>query len=140
MSFDRSHHDAKVQRQATDAFGSASATTHPAGFLQVAVILASAFLMSLMVIFATLQPASSMSASNAGVAETQGNIATKSAMAASIPARNLCEGQAWGAWSTDCAAALSGAQNVRHVQFVTVEQATPTVNETILSRFPASEL
>lgn len=49
-----------------------------------------------------------------------------------------CDQQAWGAWSAECAAALSGAKKVRNVSFVTVEQTPRTVNETILARFPTT--
>ena len=49
-----------------------------------------------------------------------------------------CNSQAWGAWSEECAASLTGASKVRNVSFVTVEQKAPTANQTILARYPTT--
>jgi len=54
-------------------------------------------------------------------------------------APHACDGQAWGAWNTSCASALSGNANVRSVGFVTVEQPSSVSNETILARFSAAQ-
>ena len=63
---------------------------------------------------------------------------TKSDRAMQAPATKACQSQTWGAWSEDCAAALTGASRVRNVSFVTVEKTAPTVNETILARYPVA--
>lgn len=86
----------------------------------------------------------SMHPSNASQAEdltslaTQGLSATKSDRISTSTVADKCDSQAWGAWSEDCAASLTGANKVRNVSFVTIEQKTPTVNETILARFPTN--
>ncbi|MET1415601.1 phosphopantetheine adenylyltransferase [Roseibium sp. HPY-6] len=86
----------------------------------------------------------SMHPSNASQAEdltslaTQGLTATKSDRISTSKVADKCDSQAWGAWSEDCAASLTGANKVRNVSFVTVEQKTPSVNETILARFPTN--
>ncbi|GAA0781189.1 hypothetical protein GCM10009077_27360 [Roseibium denhamense] len=69
---------------------------------------------------------------------TQGLLATKSDRAAGPDRANSCDSQAWGAWSEDCASALNGGRKVRNVSYTTVEKASPTVNETILARYPAA--
>lgn len=84
----------------------------------------------------TLQPANSFTMASAGeVVKSQGMVAKKSDRLATTDTVS-CNGQAWGAWSADCAAALTGSKSVRTVGYVTVEQTSPTVNETILARFP----
>jgi hypothetical protein len=69
---------------------------------------------------------------------TQGLSAAKGDRVPASTANDSCRDQAWGAWSEDCAAAISGASRVRNVAFVTVEKPTPTVNETILARYPTA--
>ncbi|WP_305985615.1 phosphopantetheine adenylyltransferase [Roseibium sp. MMSF_3544] len=86
----------------------------------------------------------SMHPSNASQAEgltslaTQGLATTKSDRVAVSKTSASCDAQAWGAWSEECAASLTGANKVRNVSFVTVEQKAPSVNETILARFPTT--
>lgn len=86
----------------------------------------------------------SMHPSNASQAEdltslaTQGLTATKTDRIAVSKVSDTCNSQAWGAWSEECAASLTGASKVRNVSFVTVEQKAPTANETILARFPTT--
>ncbi|MBG6200344.1 MAG: phosphopantetheine adenylyltransferase [Roseibium album] len=85
----------------------------------------------------------SMHPSNASQAEdltslaTQGLTATKTDRIAVSKSSDTCNSQAWGAWSEECAASLTGANKVRNVSFVTIEQKAPTANETILARYPA---
>ncbi|WP_029065511.1 hypothetical protein [Labrenzia sp. DG1229] len=86
----------------------------------------------------------SMHPSNASQAEdltslaTQGLTATKTDRIAVSKSSGTCNSQAWGAWSEECAASLTGANKVRNVSFVTIEQKAPTANETILARYPTA--
>lgn len=52
----------------------------------------------------------------------------------STPHPAQCDGQAWGAWSAECAAALRGEGNVRNIRFITVSEPTAAHNTTVLSR------
>lgn len=128
--------DMFLQKFGKDVFQSNKTAAHPAGATQIAGILALALLAVLIAGFVTLQPAESFTpARSADMSMAQGLEATKSDRTkTNLPAS--CQGQAWGAWSADCAAALSGGSSVRNVGFVTVEQPSQTVNETILARFP----
>ncbi|ADZ70644.1 hypothetical protein [Polymorphum gilvum] len=49
-----------------------------------------------------------------------------------------CSGQAWGAWSPDCLAALTGNTSLRPVGTVTVEQRPAGENVSVLMRLPAN--
>ncbi|TYC53866.1 phosphopantetheine adenylyltransferase [Rhodobacterales bacterium] len=83
----------------------------------------------------------SMYPSNASTADAMTNLApqglastkTDRAIATRVP--STCQTQAWGAWSEDCAAALTGAAKVRNVSFVTIEAEGLSANETILARY-----
>ena len=79
------------------------------------------------------------SASQAEAVTSQGMMMTKSDRDIRIASADNCETQAWGAWSEDCAAALSGASKVRKVSFVTVAEPAKSVNETILARYAVFE-
>lgn len=115
----------------------ANATDRVMQFKMVAI-----FVLALLTMIAA--GAMSMDAGNASQADdltnlaTQGLTATKSDRFASAAAQDTCKAQAWGAWSEDCAAALTGAAKVRNVSYVIVETSRPTVNETILARYPAA--
>lgn len=86
----------------------------------------------------------SMNTGNASQAQEMTNLApkgmliTKTDRVATAPSIDHCGTQAWGAWSEDCVTKLTGRKNVRNVSFVTVEKTTPTVNETILARYPTT--
>ncbi|WP_460087980.1 phosphopantetheine adenylyltransferase [Roseibium sp. LAB1] len=110
----------------------------PAGQLKMAVIFVLALLTMIAAGMMSMHPSNASQAEGMTSLATQGLASTKSDRAVQIPATNACESQAWGAWSEDCAAALSGASRVRNVSFVTVEKNTPTVNETILARYPVA--
>ncbi|QFT32182.1 phosphopantetheine adenylyltransferase [Roseibium porphyridii] len=86
----------------------------------------------------TMHPSNASQAQDLNSLATQGMMATKGDRAAISQTANGCETQAWGAWTEDCAAALTGASKVRNVSFVTVEKQTPSVNETILARYPTA--
>lgn len=128
--------DMFLQKFGKDVFQSNKTAARPAGAAQIAGILGAALLAVLIAGFVTLQPAKSFtSARGADIGMIQGEAATKTDRSkTNLPAS--CQGQAWGAWSADCAAALTGSSSVRNVGYVTVEQPSPTVNETILARFP----
>lgn len=78
--------------------------------------------------------------------EIQGAVSTKGdRIADATPVQSTtsslpgaCEGQAWGAYSADCAAALTGQSSVRAVTFRTIERPAPTQNTTILARVPSN--
>lgn len=69
---------------------------------------------------------------------TQGAISSKSDMLSEDTSLQACEGQAWGAFSGDCAAALTGQSSVRSVQYHTVETPATAENTTVLARMPAN--
>jgi len=137
-TYQKATSDLFLQKFGKDVFQSSKTAAYPAGATQIAGILAAALLAVLIAGFVTLQPAKSFTpAPGAEIAVVQGQAATKTDRSrVSLPAS--CQGQAWGAWSADCAAALSGTSAVRNVGYVTVEQPTQTVNETILARFPTT--
>lgn len=86
----------------------------------------------------SLHPSNASQAENLTSLATQGLSATKTDRIASSPVSENCSSQAWGAWSEECAASLTGASKVRNVSFVTVEQKAPTANQTILARYPTT--
>ncbi len=86
----------------------------------------------------SMHPSSASQAEDLTSPATQGLAASKSDRATAVPSNEACKSQAWGAWSEDCAASLSGAARVRNVSFVTIEKSSPTVNETILYRYPVT--
>lgn len=110
----------------------------PAGQFKVAAIFVLALLTMIAVGMMSMHPSKASQAEGLTSLATQGLASTKSDRAVQIPASKACETQAWGAWSEDCAAALTGANRVRNVSFVTVEKTAPTVNETILARYPVA--
>ncbi len=118
-----------------NGFQAAQKATRPFSSTQIVTILSLGFLAVLFAGILTLQPAKSSSVAEPVAIEAQGNALTKVDRAAS-PLPATCEGQAWGAWSADCAAAITGASSVRKIGFVTIEEPSKTANETILARFP----
>lgn len=108
----------------------------------VQIKMAAIFILALLTMIAA--GVMTMGAGNASQADgltslaTQGLTATKSDRFAGTEAHDSCKTQAWGAWSDDCAAALTGVGRVRNVSYVTVETTRPTVNETILARYPTA--
>jgi hypothetical protein len=135
-TYQKATSDLFLQKFGKDVFQSNKTAAYPAGAAQIAGILGLALLAVLIAGFVTLQPAASFTPARAAdMGMTQGMEATKSDRTqTTLPAS--CEGQAWGAWSPDCAAALTGSSSVRNVGYVTVEQPSKTINETILARFP----
>lgn len=140
MTFERYQNDVTLKQATRDVFAVDATAAYPAGFVQIAGVFAAAFLIVAAVVIFTFQPAASMSATAKPVMSqtTLGAASTKADRAASQPAQLSCEGQTWGAWSADCAAAITGTDHVRNVQFVTVETPTTTVNQTILARYPTA--
>jgi len=55
-------------------------------------------------------------------------------MTSALPAS--CQGETWGNWSPDCAAALSGQDTLRQVRFETFETRPAADNVSILERVP----
>jgi len=86
----------------------------------------------------SLHPSNASQAENLTSLATQGLSATKTDRIAATVVSESCNSQAWGAWSEECAASLTGASKVRNVSFVTVEQKAPTANQTILARYPTT--
>lgn len=119
-----------------NGFQVAKVKARSASATQIVSILGMGFLAVLIAGILTLQPANSSSTATVdAVTESQGLAATKTDRV-KAPLPTTCEGQAWGAWSADCAAAITGAGTVRKIGFVTVEEPSRSVNETILARFP----
>jgi dsRNA-specific ribonuclease len=54
---------------------------------------------------------------------------------AALPA--TCQGQAWGDWSADCLAEISGTANPRQVRFETFEARDVQGKTSVLARVPA---
>lgn len=106
--------------------------------IKMAAVFILALLTVLMVGIFTLHPSNASQADKLTNLATQGLTSTKSDRMPGAVVGKSCESQAWGAWSEDCAAALTGASKVRNVSFVTVEKSSPTVNETILARYPVT--
>lgn len=129
--------DVFLQKFGKDVFYSSKTAVHPASSTQIATVFGLAFLVVLAVGILTLQPAKSLGADELiEIVETQGVAATKTDRV--LPSsQNKCDGQAWGAWSADCASALSGGTPIRQIGYVTVEQTPSTSNETVLTRIPA---
>lgn len=48
-----------------------------------------------------------------------------------------CKSQAWGDWSADCLAAISGNVNPRQVRFETIEARDVESRTSVLARLPA---
>lgn len=129
---------AAAKAEAAQPFSFNAKAVDPAFHVKMAAI----FVLALLTIVAagvmTMHPSNASQAEDLTSLATQGLVTTKGDRVASSQNEGTCQSQTWGAWSEDCAAALTGANRVRNVSFVTVEKATPTVNETILARYPAS--
>jgi len=125
-----------AHNSAAQPFAISAKAVDPAFHVKMAAIFVLAMLTIVAAGVMTMHPSNASQAEDLNTA-TQGLTTTKSDRFASTRTVDSCKTQAWGAWSEDCAAALSGASRVRNVSFVTVEKATPTVNETILARYPA---
>ncbi|MHA7772787.1 phosphopantetheine adenylyltransferase [Roseibium sp. M-1] len=124
--------------RAAQTFAIKANAADPAVHLKMAAIFVLALLTMIAAGVMSMHPSNASQADDLTNLATQGLATTKTDRTAQIPASETCKSQAWGAWSEDCAAALTGASKVRKVSFVTVEKATPTVNETILARYPAN--
>lgn len=126
----------------SQSFSFRSAAVDPAVHIKMAAV----FIVALMTVIAagvmTLHPSNASQAedlaSYSGSLTAGGKGDRVAALVGAAATQKTCVGQAWGAWSEDCAAALSGARKVRKVSFVTVEARPRTVNETILARYPAN--
>ena len=110
----------------------------PAAHFKMAAIFALALMTIVAAGMMSMHPSNASQAQELTNLAAQGMTATKTDRVAPTAMTDKCENQAWGAWSADCAAALTGASKVRNVSFVTVEQASPTVNETIRARYPTT--
>lgn len=122
--------------RAAQSFAIRAKAADPAVHVKMAAIFILALLTMIAAGVMTMHPSNASQAEELTSMATQGLTSTKTDRAARIPAGERCDAQAWGAWSEDCAAALTGAAKVRKISFVTVEKPTPTVNETILARYP----
>jgi hypothetical protein len=124
--------------RAAQSFAIRAKAVDPAVHIKMTAIFVLALLTMIAAGIMTMHPSKASQAEDLTNLATQGLATTKSDRSAAIQASETCESQAWGAWSEDCAAALTGATKVRNVSFVTIEQSTPTVNETILARYPVN--
>ncbi|MES0882091.1 phosphopantetheine adenylyltransferase [Roseibium sp. SCP14] len=124
--------------KAAKPFAIQAKATDPAMHFKMAAIFVLALLTMIAAGVMTMHPSKASQAQDLNNLATQGLTATKSDRATKVPSSETCNSQAWGAWSDDCAAALTGARKVRNVSFVTVQRASPSVNETILARYPTS--
>ncbi len=130
--------DRNAQRTVARPFAIQAFAADPSGQYKMAAILVLALLTMVAAGLMTLHPSNASQAGDLTNLAAQGLVATKTDRAAGVSAGKTCGSQTWGAWSEDCAAALTGAAKVRNVSFVTVEKTTPSVNETILARYPAT--
>lgn len=111
---------------------------HPSSQIKMVAIFVVALATVIAAGLITLHPSNASHAEGLTSLATQGLASTKTDRVHGKARAKNCAAQTWGAWSDDCAAALTGAGKVRTVSFVTVEKATPTVNETILARYPSN--
>ncbi|MBD8890875.1 hypothetical protein [Roseibium litorale] len=113
-----------------DVFFSSPEATHPAAGLQVAAIMSLAVGAIFVAGFMTLSPVGAADARTV-------NTVNKADRLERVETAAPCKGQAWGAWSSECAAQITGASSVRQVGFVTTSTASPTEpNTTVLHRMP----
>ncbi|MBO0344408.1 phosphopantetheine adenylyltransferase [Roseibium limicola] len=126
--------DPFLEKFGTDVFRSNVRAMRPTTATHIAGVTIAACAAVVMATAIALNPFTAES-SNASPAETQGAIATKSDRV--VASSNVCDGQAWGAYSADCAASLSGQTNVRAVNFRTVEKPAGN-NTTVLARVPSN--
>ncbi|MBD8876010.1 hypothetical protein [Roseibium polysiphoniae] len=131
-AYDDFQNDMFLQKFGRDVFESRKRAASPRSAMQVAGVMAAGVAAVALAAFFTLQP---IGGSDSAIA--QGAALTKSdRMDSTLPSN--CQGQAWGAWSSDCAAAISGTGAVRQINFVTVKQPAPTENTTVLERVPTN--
>ena len=128
--------DGTGQQAAKQPFVARVKALDPMVHTKMASIFVLAVLTILMASLISMNVGNASQVQAAGETAPQGMISTKTDRVSVAQAKENCEQQAWGAWSAECAAALSGASKVRKVSFVTVEQKPMSVNETILARFP----
>jgi hypothetical protein len=130
--------DQTATQNAVRPFTIQAKAVDPAAHFKMAAV----FVLALLTIIAagtmSMYPSKASQAEELTTLTTQGLTAMKSDRAVKTGSGNKCDAQAWGAWSAECAAAISGASKVRKVSFVTVEKSSPSVNETILARYPAA--
>ncbi len=131
-AYENFHTDAFLQKFGKDVFAAKVRASNPSGAIQIAGIMAAGVGAVLLAGFLTLQP---LGASDQAIAKDI--VLTKSDRTESALPSN-CQGQAWGAWSADCAAAISGNGQVRKVNFVTIDQPTSAPNTTVLARVPSN--
>ena len=130
--------DRTAQTQAAQPFAIRAKAVDPAMHVKMAAVFMLALLTMVAAGVMTMHPSNASQAEDLTSLAAQGLTSTKGDRAATTVTADTCDSQAWGAWTADCAAALTGANKVRKVSFVTVEKATPTVNETILARYPTA--
>jgi hypothetical protein len=136
----RSNHtfNQTAKQNAARPFTIQAKAVDPAAHFKMAAIFVLALLTIIAAGMMSMYPSKASQAEELTSLATQGLMATKTDRAVKTGFGNECESQAWGAWSADCAAAISGASKVRKVSFVTVEKSSPSVNETILARYPTA--
>jgi len=130
--------DRNAPRAAVQPFTFQTGGADPVVHFKMAAIFVLALLTMIAAGVMTMHPSNASQAEDLTSLATQGLATTKTDRIAASPAADSCKSQAWGAWSEDCAAALSGAGKVRNVSFVTVEKSSPSVNETVLARYPTA--
>lgn len=136
-SYDHINRDTHQDR--VQPFAARAKAADPMAHIKMATIFILAVVTVLIAGIISMNAGNASQAQEIGTPAPQGMMATKSDRIASSSKMNTCDGQAWGAWSADCAASLTGAKKVRNVSFVTVEKKAPTVNETILARYPVTK-
>lgn len=130
QTWDNENRESKRRFFNRDVFFSSPEASHPAAGLQVAAIMSLAVGAIFVAGIMTLTPVGAADARNV-------NAVNKTDRLERVETAAPCKGQAWGAWSTECAAQLSGASSVRQVGFVTTSSASVTEpNTTVLHRMP----
>ena len=125
-----------ARKSNADVFTIQAKATDPAANLKLAAIFVLAFLTVIAAGVMTMHPSNASQAQGVSQVETLDVSSSKSDRVQPTAKTGGCEKQTWGAWSEDCAAALTGVRKVRNVSFVTVEKQSASVNETILARYP----
>jgi len=131
------HTPTTASRKAGQSFAINAKALDPFAHIKMASVFALALLTVLIAGVISMNASNASQAQEPGAHTVQGLSATKTDRKAEAP-DDVCQSQAWGAWSAKCAAELTGASKVRTVSFVTVEKQPATVNQTILARYPAN--
>lgn len=128
-----------ADRSAQNSFAIKTDTADRAVHIKIAAVFVLALLTMIAAGVMTMHPSNASQAEDLKGLQTQSLTADKGDRIASSLTGKSCQSETWGAWSEGCAAKLTGANRVRNVSFVTIEKTAPTVNETILARYPVAD-